>query len=67
MSPPLTYQASGIDIAATDRFVERVAAIAATSHTPAVLRHASQYAGLLRLDAAGMSEPVPQKTSGFPA
>jgi phosphoribosylformylglycinamidine cyclo-ligase len=48
---PLTYRRAGVDVAAADSLVERIAALAATTHGRDVLAHPSQYAGLLRMPA----------------
>ncbi len=53
MSGGLTYRQAGVDIAAADTFVARVARLAAQTHGPEVVAHASRYAGLFSLGAAG--------------
>jgi phosphoribosylformylglycinamidine cyclo-ligase len=56
--PPLTYRAAGVDIAAADAFVERVSALVRPTYTPEVVEHTKAFAGLMRLDLAGIKSPV---------
>ena len=57
-SPPLSYKRAGVDVAGADAFVERIAKLAASTHTGAVVQHQSKYAGLIRPGIEGMSEPL---------
>jgi phosphoribosylformylglycinamidine cyclo-ligase len=54
----LSYQEAGVDIAAADAFVSRIARLARATFGPEVVEHESRYAGLLAPDVAGMRQPL---------
>ncbi|MEX0786202.1 MAG: phosphoribosylformylglycinamidine cyclo-ligase [Dehalococcoidia bacterium] len=53
---PLTYAAAGVDIAAAQRFVERIRDITKSTHRPEVLAGVGPFAGLFQLGS--YREPV---------
>jgi phosphoribosylformylglycinamidine cyclo-ligase len=55
---PLSYEAAGVDIAAADRFIDAIGPMVRSTHTAAVVDHASRFAGMIRPDTAGMTDPV---------
>jgi phosphoribosylformylglycinamidine cyclo-ligase len=58
MSESLSYRDAGVDIAAADALVERLADLARSTHTPGVVSHSSRFAGLFRLNLEGMGDPL---------
>ncbi len=52
------YKQSGVDIAAGDRLVDRIKAIAASTHTGREIGGIGGFGGFFALDAAGFREPV---------
>ncbi len=54
----LSYKEAGVDIAAADVFVSRIAKLARETHTSAVVDHESKYSGLIRPRLEGMQEPL---------
>lgn len=58
MSSKLSYKDAGVDIAAADAFVGRIAALAKSTHTDGVVPHRTEYAGLYRPPLAGMRDPL---------
>lgn len=58
MTRPLSYEASGVDVAAAERFIEAIGPVVRSTHTDAVVTHASRFAGLIRPDTAGMGDPL---------
>jgi phosphoribosylformylglycinamidine cyclo-ligase len=56
--PPLTYRQAGVDVAAADRFVAAIGPLVRSTHTGAVVSHPSRFAGLVRPDTGGMTDPL---------
>lgn len=54
----LSYKEAGVDIAGADAFVKRVGALARRTHTPGVVPHRSEYAGLFRPAIQGLQDPM---------
>ena len=58
MTRPLSYRLAGVDVTAAERFVEAIGPLVRSTHGPEVVTHASRFAGLLRPDLDGISDPV---------
>jgi len=54
----LSYKDAGVDIAAADTFVGRIARLARATHGGRVVDHESKYSGLIAPDLRGMAEPL---------
>ena len=53
-----TYREAGVDVAEASRAVERIAAAAASTHTPAVVGGVGGFGALYRFDPAAYPDPV---------
>ncbi len=51
-APPLTYKASGVDISANDRMVEKIEHYLGRTFDPRVLSQHGGFAGCMRLEFA---------------
>lgn len=58
MSEPLTYRQAGVDVAAGGAFAQAIGPLVRSTHTPAVVGHASRFAGLIRPDTTAMTDPL---------
>ena len=58
MTPPLSYESAGVDVAAAERFVEAIGPLVRSTHGGAVVTHAARFAGLIRPDTTGMRDPL---------
>lgn len=55
---PTTYKSAGVDIDAGEEAVQRLKEYVKSTYTPQVLTDVGAFGGMLRLDTAGMREPV---------
>jgi len=55
---PLTYRDAGVDIAAGNEFVRRIAPFARATHRPGVLDSIGGFGGLFGLREAGFEDPI---------
>ena len=54
----LSYRDAGVDIAAADAFVGRIAGLAKATHTAGVVPHRNEYAGLFRPTLNDIGDPL---------
>jgi phosphoribosylformylglycinamidine cyclo-ligase len=54
----LSYQGSGVDVGAAERFVSAIEPLVRSTHGAGMVDHPSRFAGLIRPELAGLVEPV---------
>jgi phosphoribosylformylglycinamidine cyclo-ligase len=54
----LTYEEAGVDVAAAERFVNAIGPLVRSTHGAAVVASPSTFAGLIRPDVSGLTDPL---------